>query len=366
MTLIAILALGILTLCLLRKPDSPNEADLAGQTIIDMHVHVAGIGTGSDCFISPELLRNWRYGIYLKAFGTSEQELRQHGDTLIFDCIAARLADSRLVDGAVLLALDQVYDPENHQPLPKQTEVYIPNDFVHAGCSRHASLYYGASVNPYRDDWEGELERASRDGAVLIKWLPAVQQIDPSDGRIAPFYRKLVELDLPLLVHTGAEKSFSGSNNRLGDPQLLRRPLEAGVRVIAAHVATTGKVDGEPFIDRLLPLLQEYDNLYTDISSLTQLNKVAYPGRVARTGAIAHKLLYGSDFPLTSCRIGPFRLVSPWNFCWKLSWRQLVTLSRARNDWDRDLLLKQALGFPGATFARPAQLLKIDHQEHSS
>ncbi|PNU18965.1 metal-dependent hydrolase [Geothermobacter hydrogeniphilus] len=367
MVMIAFIALGILILTILLHPGR-CRTDRPQEPIIDMHVHVAGLGADSDCFITSELLDNWRYNIYLKAFGTSEKELRANGDALIFERIAERLDRSRLVDGAVLLALDKVYDRETGRPQPERTEVYIPNDFVRDGCRQFDNLHYGASVNPYREDWEEQLIQADRDGAVLIKWLPAVQQIDPSAPGIEPFYRKLVELDLPLLVHTGAERSFSSSHDRLGDPRLLIKPLKAGVTVIAAHVATTGSHEGEAYIDRLLPLLQQYDNLYSDISGLTQLNKMIYPGRVARTGAISHKLLYGSDFPLISCGIGPFRLVSGWNFCWNLSWRQLWFLQRVKNDWDRDLLLKQALGFPDAVFTRPARLLNLttDRQDKPS
>lgn len=359
MFIAALLSLGFLALILLLAPGHCRPGELEAVDIIDMHVHVAGIGADSDCFITPDLLKNWRYDIYLKAFGTSEAELRSKGDELIFDKIAARLDASRLVDGAVLLALDRVYDPASGEPQPELTEVYIPNDFVRRGCDRFDNLHYGASVNPYRKDWAAQLQKAKAEGAVLIKWLPAVQQIDPSDPQLNPFYAKLAELGLPLLTHTGAERSFSSSNDRLGDPLLLRNALDAGVTVIAAHVATTGSHDGEAYIDRLLPLLQRYDNLYTDISSLTQLNKIFYPGRVVRTGAIAHKLLYGSDFPLISTGVGPFRLVSGWNFFWRLSWRPLLALHRTVNDWDRDLLLKQALGFRTDCFARPAQLLNL-------
>ena len=84
------------------------------------------------------------------------------------------------------------------------------------------------------------------DGAVLLKWLPSVQGIDPADPRHRPFYRRLAELRLPLLSHTGAEESFTGADNALADPERLRLPLEEGVTVIAAHCAANGTSAGEP------------------------------------------------------------------------------------------------------------------------
>lgn len=325
--------------------------------ILDMHVHVAGIGAKSDCAVSPDLRDNWRYTLYLKSFHTNRREIEKLGDPIIIDRIAESLERSEHVDGALLLALDKAYDPVSHEPNDEITEVYIPNDFVNDGCKRHKNLFFGASVNPYRPDWQEELQRVSRNKALLIKWLPAIQHINPSDKTIIPFYRMLKELDLPLLVHTGAERSFSSSHDELGDPRLLQLPLEQGVTVIAAHVATTGKKDGEKYIDRLLPMLEHYKNLYADISSLTQVNKVHYIGKVLSCRDLYPKYLFGSDFPLTNIGIGPFRLVSPWYFIPRLSIKQAFTISREENVWDRDFLLKKSLGFPVECFTLPAKLL---------
>lgn len=337
--------------------NSQPLSTLEENFILDMHVHVAGIGVGSGCHISPNLLNNWRYDLYLRSFDTTKKDIEKHGDGIVIQRIGKSLKKSRYVDGALLLALDKVYDPISHEPDQELTEVYIPNEFIRDEIKDHPNLYYGASVSPYRKDWQEELQKASDDNTLLIKWLPAIQHIDPSDPAIIPFYRRLKELDLPLLVHTGAERSFSSSHDALGDPQLLHLPLREGVTVIAAHVATTGKKDGVENIDRLLPMLEQYDNLYTDISSLTQLNKLKYPRQVLRRQDLYAKLLFGSDFPLTKIGVGPFKLVSPWYFFPTLSLAKIIEISREKNVWDRDVLLKQALGFPAEAFIRPAEML---------
>ena len=339
---------------------SPAVADvtadpLVKEYVVDMHVHAAGIGSRSDCRISDELRKNWRYRIYLEAYGTNEKELKQEGDAIIFRRLTEKLAGSKLVDAAIVLAIDAV--AVHGKPSPEESEVYIPNDFIRDGTAPYDNLYYGASVNPYRADWEKELERVQADGAVLIKWLPAIQHIVPDDEKIIPFYRKMKELGLPLLVHTGAEKSFSAAHERLGDPKLLELPLKVGVTVIASHVATTGAIEGEEFVDRLLPMLERYDNLYSDISSLTQINKRKYPRRIAARDDLHHKLLYGTDYPLIDTNWGPFNLVSPWYFIGKVPFGKIREIARIENSWDRDLQLKRALGFPDEIFSRPAELL---------
>lgn len=330
-----------------------------GSQVIDMHVHVAGIGSGSDCYVAPGLLKNWRYGIYLRAFETSEAELRAQGDSQVFQRLQSRLSQSRHVDGLVLLALDQVYDWASGKPNRELTEVHIPNDFVRDGTRRYQEFHYAPSVHPYRPDWEEELERVTADGAVILKWLPAIQHINPADPQIKAFYRKLAELDLPLLTHTGAEESFSKADPSLGDPRLVQLALDEGVKVIAAHVATTGSRDGQAYIDRLLSMFADHPNLYTDISSLTQLNKAWYPGKVVARKDIYDRLLYGSDYPLISAGVGPFNLVSPWYFVRRLGLRRVRQIAAIENVWDRDVELKQALGFPSDCFTRPAELLRI-------
>ncbi|MCP4393882.1 MAG: amidohydrolase family protein [Alphaproteobacteria bacterium] len=156
------------------------------------------------------------------------------------------------------------------------TEIYIPNKFVHDAVDKHKNLFFGASINPLKKGAIEELDWAVENGAKLIKWLPNVMLFDPSDERIIPFYEKMAEFDIPLLCHTGHEKCFSKSINEFADPMKLDLPLEVGVRVIAAHCASSGKNEGEDNFKRLEYMVEKHDNLYGDISGLTQINKRQY------------------------------------------------------------------------------------------
>ncbi|MBN12323.1 MAG: hypothetical protein CMI17_04870 [Opitutaceae bacterium] len=71
-----------------------------------------------------------------------------------------------------------------------------------------------------------ELEWSKENGAVLIKGLPKIEDIDPSNSSCRDFYQRLVALNLPLLTYVSDEDSFSKTNNALADRQLLRFPLE--------------------------------------------------------------------------------------------------------------------------------------------
>jgi uncharacterized protein len=335
-----------------RGPYRPPEP-LPEARLLDMHCHVAGLGAGgSGCFVSAAISNSWKFGPYLKAFGTTRQELLAEGDRVLVRRIAEQIAQSRHVGSAIVLAVDGVVN-ERGELDRSRTEIYVPNEFVAQEVARHTNLLFGASINPYRKDALQRLDWAKAHGARLVKWLPSLMEIDPADSRLEPFYRKLADLRLPLLTHTGQERSFTRANDTLCDPERLRLPLRLGVTVIAAHIASTGKTAGERDTDRLRRLFADYPNLYADISSLTQLNKPGYLREALQQPEFQGRLLYGTDFPLVNMFI-----VSPYQFPLNLRLAQLQAIAAIRNPWDRDVALKQALGVPRTVFERPAELFK--------
>ncbi len=232
-----------------------------------------------------------------------------------------------------------------------QTQVYVPNDYVLRETRRYDNLLYGASINPYRHDAIERLEKAARQGAVLVKWIPSIMQIDPSDKKLIPFYQKMVELKLPLLTHTGMEKSFSHARDELADPKRLALPLETGVTVIAAHIATTGESEGEDNFERILPLFRQYPNLYADISSLTQINKRGFLTKALAAQVLENRLVYGTDWPLQF-----FPLVSTWFNLNEISFSEAKSISQIDNQWDRDVALKYSMGASKEIFYKGNEL----------
>ncbi len=323
-------------------------------TTIDIHCHTAGIGAGgSGCFVSPALRNSWRYRVYLRAFNVSEPELLAQGDGLIMRRISECLSRSRLVDAAVVLAMDGVAGDTGHLDR-SATEVYIPNGFVAREIRGYPNLLFGASVNPYRCDALARLEQVVADGAVLLKWLPSIQHIDPADTRLVPFYLRLKDLGIPLLTHTGKEDSFTRARNELGDPERLRLPLSLGVVVIAAHAASNGRNEGENNFRRFLRLCNEFPNLYADVSAMTQANRIGHLRRLLRHGELHARLLYGTDMPLLTTGIA-----SPWFHAHLVSPARLARILGSRNPWDRDVELKRSLGLPIPVLNRAAALLRL-------
>ena len=323
-----------------------------GKSIIDLHVHVAGLGYGdSGSFVNEQMRNNIRFPFYLWSMDVTENELIEHGDRILFKKLSDKVARSETVKKAVILAMDGFVDHDGS--LNKQeTQIYVPNKYVAQESALYDNLLFGASVNPNRKDALQRLKEVKEQGAVLVKWIPSIMNIDPASPKLIPFYQLMTKLNIPLLTHTGMEKSFANARDELADPLRLKLPLEQGVTVIAAHIATTGKSEGEDNFTRILPMIRQYPNLYVDISSLTQINKLNYLARAMKEEGVMEKMLYGTDWPLQF-----FPLISPWYHINHISIKDAYHIGGIHNQWDRDVALKTAFGVPDEVFLRTGVLL---------
>ncbi len=346
--LLRLLALSFFVLSSCVQANKNENEDLLpfeAKSIVDFHAHVAGLGYGnSGCFINDEMRNNFRFKFYLMAMGTSLKELEREGDHIIFKKISAAVAASKVIDKTVILSLDGVINEQGELDKAK-TQIYVPNEYVYEQTKLYPNLLYAASINPYRKDAIERLVQAKADGAVLVKWIPSIMYIDPADPAIIPFYQKMAEVNMPLLTHTGMEKSFSHAKDELADPRRLELPLSLGVTVIAAHIATTGHSHGEENFERILPMFTQHPNLYGDISSLTQINKLGYVKKVLAHPELKGRLIYGTDWPLQF-----FPLISPWYHLDELKVSEAISISKIKNQWDRDVALKIAMGLDAQAF----------------
>lgn len=276
------------------------------------------------------------------------------------------LATFRHVDRVVLLAFDEVHDDAGRSRGPARrrrdygTDMYVSNGFVHALCRQYPDRFlFGASVHPYRRHAVELLDEVTDAGAVLIKWLPPVQNIDARDPRTVAFLRRCSKLRLPLLVHHGAEYALGTQAREATDPAPMLETLRALRRdnamptVIIAHVATPilwPFTPGTHFYRLVEALTGEFADapLYADISALASPSKLHWLKKILNMPALWPKLVHGSDFPIPPV---------PFAFRNRLGhkYRQIV----AEKSWiDRDMLLKRALGLPDEIFTRAATLLR--------
>ena len=290
-------------------------AGLDPARILDHHVHLAGLGTDSSgCSVDPRVFswlhpkKHVQFLFYLDAAGVRG---REHADRELVERLAELASSSPVPIRCALLAFDSARTDSGELD-PGRTELHVPNEWaVRIAAERPALFVPVASVHPYRPDALAELERCAAQGAKLVKWLPNSMNIDPADPRCDPFYALLVQHDMTLLVHTGEEQAVDADElQELGNPLRLRRPLERGVRVVAAHCASLGEgIDldhpGGPRVanfDLFLRLMDEpprKGELYGETSALVFRNR---DPRVLRTllerTDLHARLVHGSDYPL--------------------------------------------------------------------
>jgi hypothetical protein len=314
------------------------------KNLIDMHTHIACESKSNGCYINERFKKHWKYNIYLSAFGVSKKEFETLGDDIIPDKLSELISQSQFVNKGVVLGLDGFYNSDGALNLEK-TQILVSNSFVLKQTQKHSNLLYGPSIHPLRKDALIELENAKSNGAVLVKWLPCIMGIDPAseDPRMTAFYKKLIELNLPLLSHTGDEHSFMDSDNVLCDPEKLKKPLLMGVKVIAAHLGTLGKFEGDSSLSRMNKVMNEFPELKFDISSLVNINKFnhikyahEYPGRY----------YYGSDYPLIRAQFLGLPLSSHVYYKLKITKDWVKFIRSFKNEFDQDVALKMALGVP--------------------
>jgi predicted TIM-barrel fold metal-dependent hydrolase len=261
----------------------------------------------------------------------------------------ARLVRESELDQAVALGFDGVYD-RNGMLDPEHSQMIVPPGWVFRMCQEHPELLPGPSINPYRRDALERLDECIARGAVLLKWLPIVQAINPGDPGLARFYQRMADARLPLLVHaSGGEQTFATVTPEYNDVRLLEVPLDAGVPVICAHSGTRVHGAREPDqLPALRELLVRYPHLWVDNSGLANPSRFAHLPRLAGDPTFNERTVYGSDWPVPS---------NAFYFLRKLGAHRVYSLERQMNALQRDIDVKRALGYPEVTLTGAARVL---------
>jgi predicted TIM-barrel fold metal-dependent hydrolase len=312
--------------------------------IVDCHVHLSAFTPGHG-YMSRTLLDSMPFRFMRWKFGLVGEDART--ERTLEELLARTVAEASPVNTAVVLAFDAVHDAAGKRDAAR-THFEVANDYVRDVARKYPGLLYGASIHPYRRDAVAELERVARDDAVLIKWLPITQDIDPSDARCFPFYEALAHLGIPLLSHTGWERTLPTANDRVADPALLRPALERGVTVIMAHCGTRSFFGESCHVDSFMRMAREWEHCYGDTSALNLPTRSYGWRRLLEDDAVREKLVHGSDWPILP--LPPVRHTGIGG---------ALSVMREKNWMKRDALVKQRLGLEGEYWTRAGRLLRV-------
>lgn len=308
------------------KPGLPDDAEvraLLARTwagldparVWDVHTHLTGVGDGGKgVWISPEMA-SWKHPTQRARrdflLNAACADAAPGAVDATYVAHFARLLDDHPAGARALLFAFDHYHDEQGRPFPKNSTFHVSNDHARdVARMRPDRFEWAASIHPYRGDGVAALEQAAAEGARAVKWLPTGQNIDPASPRCDRFYAALAHLDLPLISHAGAEATVKARHEAYGNPLRLRRALDAGVRVVAAHCASHGEDRDErgrtlasfDLFTRLMDRPDYVGRLFGDLSAMTQLNRSAQLKAVLARSDWHTRLLNGSDYPLPGAR----------------------------------------------------------------
>ncbi|MCA9455992.1 MAG: amidohydrolase family protein, partial [Nitrospira sp.] len=268
---------------------------IQGHALRDYHVHMLGMNEDiNGTFVNEEWQSPWHGLIHFSQFEIYKSAAlitdEQQADTQYL----ARLKDliqfmpERGKFG--IMAFDFFHD-EQGRPDRKLSTFYVPNEYVMTIAKKNPDIFFPIiSIHPYREDATTALRHYAQQGVRFVKWLPNAMGIHPASetmqDKLVPYYRIMKEYDMVLISHTGVEVATEAEEfQHFGNPLLLKKPLDMGVKVVMAHVASLGECEkeeealcppGTPYIDLAIQMLEDpkYAGLvFADISAMTQYNR---------------------------------------------------------------------------------------------
>ena len=296
--------------------------------LVDIHVHFGAPGDpekGDPCYWSKAFTKTPAYKAFRLVSGTwlTKLDLKKAKEHVI-----KIVEKSDKVGPCVLLAMDMVYDKNGDPHLKDRTQLYVSNELIADLAHKRPDLFlFGASIHPFRRDWDIEIDKCVNNNAALCKWIPSAQQIDMTDPKCERFYRKLAKVGLPLLCHAGPEKAIITADSfydQFNNPKHLEKALDMGVTVIVPHcVLPFPPQDLETFephqeLLRLLRLADDKNwNLYVDVSALFLLRNKYIPE--VKNNIPAKRMLFGSDYPIPMFDFSYKNTHLPWEWLWRVS-----------------------------------------------
>jgi predicted TIM-barrel fold metal-dependent hydrolase len=173
--------------------------------------------------------------------------------------------------------------------------IHTPHKYVAGLVARNPRKYVGfMALDPTCADAIGEMEQGAWEfGLKGIKLYPVMALFNPADPKYHPFFRRAVELGLPVLTHMGTSPATRGLL-KYSQPLLIDELAVAfpDLKIIMAHL-------GHPWQRDAAMVIRKHANVYADISGLWYRPWQGYEALVVcMEWGVTHKLLFGSDYPL--------------------------------------------------------------------
>ncbi len=299
---------------------------------VDFHTHLLSSSVKFD-----RLYDKMAITLFASRFGMSAKKLMQDPYNTYCESLMTNVKESKFLDKIVLFGVDERVD-DRGETTHCDITVCATNEDVNRLYQQNRDLIVPFfSINPQRPDALELIDRYVALGFKGAKFLQNYWGVDTRQKRYIPYFEKLKQHNLPLIVHIGSESSVH-SYKECESIEMLNSPVEIGVKTVCAHMALSYEplkifkalsknpqnFNCEYF--QLLEMLETHDNLYADISALLTPVRAKVLTHLSKQKKIHNKLLFGTDFPV------PFTTVFNTH---ALPIKKSFEISKEKNPFDR-------------------------------
>ncbi|MES9852019.1 MAG: amidohydrolase family protein [Candidatus Thiodiazotropha sp. L084R] len=301
---------------------------------IDIHTHLLNPNVSFDRLYDKIAVR-----FFAKGLGVNPTQLRDRPYETYVEAMAASIRESQIVDKACLFGVDACFDERGREIERNKTVCAMNQDVLEVASNHPDEFIPFFSINPRRANALELIDEQVEQGCKGAKFLQNYWGVDLNDEGLIPYYEKLKQYQLPLIIHIGSEYSIT-SYATYERVNMLDLPLATGVNVIAAHMGL-GRVihrlqpwrniskdpryfDSDYF--QLLEMLETHPNLYADISAILAPLRARALRHLSGQTNIHNKILFGTDYPV------PFTI--RFN-TYDLNHAQRKEINRIANPFDR-------------------------------
>jgi len=200
----------------------------------------------------------------------------------------------KLVDRVISFGIAM---PADRPAVIGKKDMKTVNDATAALVARAPEKVIGfMSVHPDEPDVLDEMERAYGDLQLRgLKLGPNYQNFDPLGENARRMYSRAQEMKLPVVFHQGTSP-VRDAPIRYAHPLVMDEIaiLFPELRIVMAHI-------GHPWLEDCLVVIRKHPNVYADISARFYRPWSFYNGmRLAYEWSVINKLLFGTDYPVTT------------------------------------------------------------------
>ncbi|MCP4970246.1 MAG: amidohydrolase family protein [Arcobacter sp.] len=280
--------------------------------------------------------------LFAKKLGVNKDDLINRKYDAFVEAYINNIKTSKYVKKSVVLPVDAKIDSRGKE-ISRDKTVCSSNDDVLREYEKYPNeIIPFFSINPNRKDALDLIDKYASYGFKGAKFLQNYWDIDINDKKYIPYFEKIKEYDLPIIIHTGGEHAIE-SNPIYEKVEVANSAIDVGCKVVLAHFGVNMIMEhrlsslhnnfsfdnskfGEDYF-KTIEYLENNENVYADLSAIIALFRTKIVEDLASNQKHIHdKLLFGTDYPV------PFSILFSYN---SLGLKKRLDLEKIVNPLDR-------------------------------